>query len=57
MCSAVGRRTPDADSLAKKLEAQTAFDSGVGEGKVKPRTFEDCARAEGWGRWTGEATV
>jgi hypothetical protein len=31
---------------------------GVGGGDVKPRLFEECARAEGWGGgWTGEAIV
>ena len=29
---------------------------GVSGGDVKPRLFEACARAEGWGDgWTGEA--
>ena len=28
---------------------------GVGGGDVKTGLFEECARAEGWGRWTGEA--
>ena len=31
---------------------------GVAGGEVKPRLFEECARAEGWGGgWTGEAMV
>jgi hypothetical protein len=29
--------------------------AGVGGGDVRPRLFEECARAEGWGGgWTGE---
>jgi hypothetical protein len=31
---------------------------GVVGGDVKPRLFEECARADGWGGgWTGEAIV
>ena len=43
-------REPTSSRLAPDMEGI----DGVG-GDVKPRLFEECARAEGWGGWAGEA--
>jgi len=47
-------REPTSSRFAPDMEGV----EGVDGGDVKPRLFEECERAEGWGDgWTGEAIV
>ena len=48
---AAARGTNAREPTSSRLEGV----DGVGGGEVKPRLFEECARAEGWGGgWTGD---
>ena len=54
---AAARGTNAREPTSSRLAPDIGVD-GVGGGDVKPRLFEECARAEGWGGWwTGEAIV
>ena len=54
---AAARGTNAREPTSRRL-AEIEGVNGVGGGDVKPRLFEECARAEGWGGgWTGEAIV
>ena len=55
---AAARGTNARELTSNRLAPDMEGVDGVGGGEVKPRLFEECARAEGWGGgWTGEATV
>ena len=55
---AAARGTNAREPTSSRLALDMAGVAGVCGGDVKPRLFEECARAEGWGGgWTGEAMV
>ena len=45
------------ESTSSRLAPDMEDVDGVGGGDVKTKLFEECARAEGWGGWVGEAIV
>jgi hypothetical protein len=54
---AAARGTNAREPTSSRLAPDVGGVDGVGGGDVKPRLFEECVRAEGWGGWTGEAIV
>ena len=53
---AAARGTNVREPTSRRLALDREGVCGVGGGDVKPRLFEECERAEGWGGgWTGEA--
>ena len=55
---AAARGTNVREPTSRRLALDREGVDGVGGGEDKPRLFEECERAEGWGDgWTGEAIV
>jgi hypothetical protein len=55
---AAARGTNVSEPTYSRLAPDMEGVDGVRGGDVKPRLFEECARAEGWGGgWTGVAIV